>query len=194
MGTNERMRMALKGVALNVYYMVLVSLIMPASVFASEWHLAAHDTACEFTCDIPLKQNSDFVIDYIWRPEILKKLSGRISKTEVLSTSKDTQKVIYTFYFFNYKSNATYLRYKSSQKTIESEQLSFSSNMALWPVPVCSRAKYSIDTLHQVKSLHYYQIVVFNKTLKPWDVFYSRIVLSYFVSDLEKILKEFTEN
>ena len=166
--------------------------LLPIAAIASEWELTAYDTAFVFTCSIPITNNPDSVIEYLWRPEVLKKLSNRISKIDIVSSLKDSQTVFYSFSFFGNNSNATYLRYKSSPINIDVEQLSFSCNWTLWPKPISSHAKYSIDTLRPVRSLHYSQEVVFNNTLKPWDVLYARILLSQTVADLEKILKNYT--
>jgi len=186
------MRLAFKNILIKRYYTFIFLAFLPTTAIASEWHLTANDTAFVFTCTIPIANNPDSVIKFLWRPEVLKKLSSRISKIDIVSSLKDSQTVVYAFSFFGYNSNATYLRHKSSPNNIDVEQLSFSCNWTLWPKPISSQAKYSIDTLRPVRSLHYLQTVVFNNAIKPWDVLYAGILLSQTVSDLEKILKNFT--
>lgn len=186
------MCLAFKNNIIKKYYIFIFLAFLPIATIASQWHLTANDTQFVFTCAIPITNNPDSVIEYLWCPQVLKKLSSRISKIDIISSLKDSQTVMYTFSFLGNNSNATYLRHKSSPNNIVVEQLSFSCNWTLWPKPISSQAKYSVDTLLPVRSLHYSQTVVFNKTIKPWDVLYARILLSQTVTNLEKILKNFT--
>ena len=173
--------------------MTILAVFIPLLVFGTEWHLETSDTEVTFACKIPLQHNSDSVIGYLWQPDILEKLSSKISNVTILSSSNDSQKVAYTFSFLGYSSQAVYIRQRSPLNSIEVKQVSFQSNWDLFPKPISSQGEYVIDHSHENPILLYSQTVVFDRKLRLWDIFYARVVLSRTVSDLHTIVKEFRD-
>jgi hypothetical protein len=193
LGAFEAMCLACKNKTLTVCCKIAVFIFAAASVLRAEWSLTASDTSYVFTLSIPIAHNAEHVIEYLWSPAVLARLSRRISNVKVISSQTDSQTIEYSFSFLGYSSRALYLRYKSLPECITVKQLSFSTNSTIWPVPLSSQAIYTVDLMLPQSALHYSQIVVFSKTLKPWDVLYVRILISMVVSDFHNILKDFSD-